>query len=143
MLFEITNTEGTYTLAAESERIALAAVYMLGNGRYGIKPKDGEENEQAMMFEDEGELLDHLDEVVGDDFETFKVERARDIAQCLSTVMPLGFEERAELVKTMAGMDSEQRAVVLAEAAQKARVVDVGLDERAWTIARQLAQVGR
>jgi len=142
MLFKIINPHDPYTLKADDPRVAMAAVLIIGEGKYGLDDEKGESYPTLCMCLTDKELTELITRTFGEGgLATFVEDNRESIADCLDSVMSVGFSERCLYEEALAFMDSdEKREAYRAKVHDRIRSSMTDLGTYAWKSAKALRE---
>lgn len=136
MFYEIINPSDPYTLKADDFKIDEAATILLGQGYYGLKSEDGKQSMPILLFGGET----YLKQEFGDLGEWPKEDgRILAVADCLDTVMSLGFRERfiyEEKLKDITSEEARKEYRTKIHEISRGSLNDIG--SRAWELAEAI-----
>lgn len=104
--YEIVNPSDRCTLEAEDEKVAIAAVLLLGEGSFGLTAEDGSQACPLFLFGDADEWL--AEHGLGD-LDGFIVEHRREIADCLDSCMYGDFADRRAYQRGLDMADTDEK----------------------------------
>lgn len=110
MLYELINPSDPYTCRADDPKAAMAVALVLGNGKMGLRDQEGEEYATLIMFMKEDALEEHLVHLFGEGgLGGFMEANAPAVADCLDSVMSVGFSERRTFDEAIKAIESDDR----------------------------------
>jgi len=142
MLFKIINPHDSYTLKADDPRVAMVAVLIIGEGKYGLDDEKGESYPTLCMCLTDQELTELITRTFGKGgLATFVENNKETVADCLDSVMSVNFSERRLYEEALAFMDSdEKREAYRAKVHDMMRSSSVDLGTYAWKRAKALRE---
>lgn len=106
MLYEIVNPSDAYTLRADSDAVAAAAIGLLGNGQYDIDAEDDHEVPGGMLALTGTQAFA---EAYGEEFGAFVDSHIAEIADALESVVIGNFGDRAEYEQVLSLIEGPEK----------------------------------
>jgi hypothetical protein len=102
MIYEVVNISDQITFEAQDEMIAIMACLLLGQGAFGLKGEDGETVSPILLFANEKQLLEFLqDKGIGDPKEFIDAHMS-DISECLASCAVCSVRDRKAMLAVIA-----------------------------------------
>ena len=139
-IYEIVNPSDPYTLRAPDRATAVAACFLLGEGQYSLRARDGES--ACPLFLLGGDPLDWYEGEFGVRLPAVLENRLAEVAAALESVLYGSFADREEIDAATALMAPDAVAGFLAERHERRRSSLNNIGAKAWAIAAALRRAG-
>lgn len=143
-VYEIINPSDAYTMVAENDDIARAAIILLGEGAYGgIKENDDKFSVPMMMFcRDAQKAVDEEFSTYGG-FGPYIAGHRSELASALASVLIGGFSERRLVEDALSRMSEVDQKQWLSNRHNRLRSSMNDIGKRAWQLAEAVRKVPR
>lgn len=118
MIYEVSNPSDRVTIEADDDKVAIAAVLLIGEGQMGLDREDGQDTFPVLLLASHQQVEDTLiakgfaDGVKG--YSEFVGKNLEAVAACLASAAVCSISERKGVLKVIEGSGRDP-AVALAE----------------------------
>lgn len=107
MIYEVSNPSDRVTIEADDDKVAIAAVLLVGQGQMGLDREDGQDTFPVLLLASEKQVNDVLTEKGFADgvegYKRFLEQNMEPVAACLASAAVCSIKERKGVLKVIAG----------------------------------------